>query len=102
MHVIRTMSPAFVMIMTGLHAGEVLVVQNKAHSRRRGGHRLQCCAAAANGQPQGPVIVVDNYDSFTYNLCQVKNRLPVHTQRSNLRRSDMHDLTCMCLLTCRT
>lgn len=34
------------------------------------------CIAAANGKPQGPVVLVDNYDSFTYNLSQVDTRLP--------------------------
>lgn len=28
-------------------------------------------AAAAAAAEKGPVVVVDNYDSFTYNLCQV-------------------------------
>jgi hypothetical protein len=51
--------------------------------RRRSEHRqllrLACrCAASANGK--GPVVVIDNYDSFTYNLCQV---LP--NRRRNLK-----------------
>lgn len=28
--------------------------------------------AAAAAAEKGPVVVVDNYDSFTYNLCQVR------------------------------
>ncbi|CAL5221754.1 g4006 [Coccomyxa viridis] len=42
------------------------------HKRRRPMLRAQSfrCHAAANGKPQGPVVLVDNYDSFTYNLSQ--------------------------------
>lgn len=38
--------------------------------------RLLCSAAQhSNGtSSKGPVIVIDNYDSFTYNLCQVYHR----------------------------
>ncbi|BDA43185.1 Anthranilate synthase beta subunit 2, chloroplastic [Coccomyxa sp. Obi] len=38
-------------------------------SRQQQRGRL-ACAASGNGKPSQPVIVVDNYDSFTYNLCQ--------------------------------
>jgi hypothetical protein len=37
-----------------------------ALSQRREAKRLHVLAAA-----KGPVVVIDNYDSFTYNLCQV-------------------------------
>ena len=29
------------------------------------------CSGSANGKLQGAVVLVDNYDSFTYNLSQV-------------------------------
>lgn len=32
-------------------------------------------AAAAPSGPKGPVVVIDNYDSFTYNLCQVSSEV---------------------------
>ena len=53
--------------------GAKLLSAAGAH-RRRSEHRqllrLACrCAASANGK--GPVVGIDNYDSFTYNLCQV-------------------------------
>ena len=81
-------------------AGDILLVQTKAHSRRRGGHRLHCCAGAANGKPKGPVIVVDNYDSFTYNLCQVNRASCLSPTGADHGRRSMRGLTCMCLLRC--
>ncbi|BBN05133.1 anthranilate synthase component II [Marchantia polymorpha subsp. ruderalis] len=32
--------------------------------------KAQASQSAASSTPLGPVIVIDNYDSFTYNLCQ--------------------------------
>jgi len=56
------------------HAGKGRV----RHKRRRHVFRPQTfkCFAASNGKPQGPVVLVDNYDSFTYNLSQVDPHLP--------------------------
>lgn len=39
--------------------------------RRRAMAAAAAAAGPAEGVPRGPVVVVDNYDSFTYNLCQV-------------------------------
>ena len=52
--------------------------------RRQLKRSLRCLSAHHNGSNnssnKGPVIVIDNYDSFTYNLCQVllawQKRLP--------------------------
>ena len=57
--------------------------QQQQPARRRGlqqaGARpargLAVRAAAAAAADKGPVVVVDNYDSFTYNLCQVCNTM---------------------------
>lgn len=38
--------------------------------RQRRQRAVAAAAAAAEGVHRGPVVVVDNYDSFTYNLCQ--------------------------------
>ena len=34
--------------------------------------RTRAAAQAAASAKKGPVVVIDNYDSFTYNLCQVR------------------------------
>jgi anthranilate/para-aminobenzoate synthase component II len=39
---------------------------------------MHVVAAAAAEQEKGPVVVVDNYDSFTYNLCQVGASRTLH------------------------
>ncbi|KAL3693495.1 hypothetical protein R1sor_007146 [Riccia sorocarpa] len=45
-------------------------------SRRKQGAAFSSCVraqalhSATDSKPLGPVIVIDNYDSFTYNLCQ--------------------------------
>ena len=39
------------------------------HGQSQPSRATICCAAAAAAK--GPVVVIDNYDSFTYNLCQV-------------------------------
>ncbi len=41
---------------------------------QRSRQHIACQCSSANGissNDKGPVIVIDNYDSFTYNLCQV-------------------------------
>jgi len=41
---------------------------------QRSRQHIACQCSSANGvssNAKGPVIVIDNYDSFTYNLCQV-------------------------------
>ncbi len=42
---------------------------------RRASRRAVCVRAAAAAAARGPVVVIDNYDSFTYNLCQVGRSL---------------------------
>lgn len=39
--------------------------------QRAGAMAVAAAAAAGEAAAKGPVVVVDNYDSFTYNLCQV-------------------------------
>lgn len=39
----------------------------RSHARRQPGQRA---AQQHQGQTTGPIVVVDNYDSFTFNLCQ--------------------------------
>ena len=55
-----------------------LILRLAGHVRLRHKHRRTVvgiqtirCTASANGTLQGPVVLVDNYDSFTYNLSQV-------------------------------
>ena len=50
------------------------------HRRRRNVLGIQPlrCSASANGKLQGPVVLVDNYDSFTYNLSQVADHATCH------------------------
>ena len=52
-------------------------------SRRRATARRSVDAHAA----KGPVVVIDNYDSFTYNLCQVRARATAATAAAGGERS---------------
>jgi hypothetical protein len=65
---------------------------------------VRCQAASA----RGPVVVVDNYDSFTYNLCQVgamhggvmrslveQHRLGRSTRTLGAHMHSLHDTQCM-------
>ena len=38
----------------------------------------------------GPVVLVDNYDSFTYNLAQVALLLELHVTWSSAGRANFH------------
>ena len=50
------------------------------------------------GNPTGPVVVIDNYDSFTYNLCQVSSHTklmyPQNRELSSLVLQYLGDLGC--------
>lgn len=54
----------------------------RSSSSTRAGSRQQLAAA----QAKGPVVVIDNYDSFTYNLCQVSTWTAVELPRGKLGR----------------
>jgi len=48
-------------------------------------------------EERGPVVVVDNYDSFTYNLCQVNDLLSCSNFYAHHRTPPSHSNTTPCL-----
>lgn len=61
-----------------------------ATAQQRQRHICLCArehtSSTRNGSNKGPVIVIDNYDSFTYNICQVRDATTrsIHKPQSSL------------------
>ena len=46
-------------------------LHNKSHGLSIRGGSLKAVVKIPNNMDTRPIVVIDNYDSFTYNLCQV-------------------------------
>ncbi|KAK3277930.1 Ankyrin Repeat [Cymbomonas tetramitiformis] len=68
-------APRFPKVPTRTQLSSGAVFLNAALSFRRQAPRLQqrlhaTLVSCSSGEEKGPVVVIDNYDSFTYNICQ--------------------------------